>query len=185
MNVIVTRQDPDELYHYGVLGMKWGHRKPQVEAARSAYKQAKKDYKSASKNLRKGQGVLGFGYAGINGLSKFKKNESKVNKAEMDMIRAKANLKASKAKNAEKAKKAEFNTYRKEMQKSGLVGSAMDNAKQGRSTRIYNELKAKKGKEYADAVQKKVQNVAVAEFCTGATVAIGAAIVQGYLTSRN
>ena len=36
---------PDYLMHYGVKGMKWGHRKSQaVVDARSAYKQARKDY---------------------------------------------------------------------------------------------------------------------------------------------
>lgn len=190
----------NELYHFGVRGMKWGVRRYEtangnltsagkkryaVDKAKAEYKSAKKDFKSARKQFSKGAGITGFGYAGVNGISKYKKNESNVGKAEMKMIDAKAKYKASKAKTADKAAKAEFKTYRKEMQKSGLAGSAADDQSRGRSTAMYNHIKAQKGKKYADAVQKKVQNVAVAEFATATVVALGSAAAEAYLISRS
>ena len=170
----------NELMHFGVKGMKWGKRKAaptasqtKISNAKSAYKTAKTDYKNSIKDYRRsGHGI------GINAIERSKKAESNMHKSEMNMIDAKAKYKAA------KAEKAEFKTYRKEMQKTGLAGSAADTANGGRSTRLYNEIKAKKGKAYADKVQKKVQNVAVTEFAAASAVAIGAAVIDTYLMSK-
>lgn len=175
-----TLPSDDYLQHHGVKGMKWGKRKAKYETERAAYKQAKKDFRAASRELSRSSWTA----VGRKGLSKYKSAEKKANKAELDMIDAKAKYKAAKAKTAEKAKKAEFNTYRKEMTKSGLVGSAADDASRGRSTRLYNHMKVSKGKKYADAVEKKVQNQAVATLATSAAVGIGAMVVAGILDNR-
>lgn len=166
-----------ELYHYGVPGMKWGQRKAAYASEKNAYRQAKKDYKAARKQLRRS----GYTAIGIKGLGKYNDARKKVDAAELNMIDAKAKYKAAKSKNSAKA---EFNTYRKAMQKSGLVGSAADDMSGGRSTKMYDHLKATKGKAYADKVQKKVQNVAIGNLVGTVVVATGAAVVGGILESR-
>lgn len=166
----------DELYHYGVKGMRWGHRK-KYEAERTAYKQAKKNYRQARRDLS----VAGYGAIGRAGIKKYKSVEKKVDKAELDMIDAKAKYKAAKSKNSEKA---EARVYRKAMQKSGIVGSAADDKYGGRSTRIYNHLKASKGKAYADSIEKRVENQAYATIAASAAVTVGAMVVSSMLEKR-
>ena len=61
-NYIITRaSDTNELYHHGVKGMKWGHRKSlptsslrnQVDSAKTDYKKAKSERKQQIKNTYK------------------------------------------------------------------------------------------------------------------------------------
>lgn len=165
-----------ELYHYGVKGMRWGQRK-NYESERAAYKQAKKDYRQAQRELNR----AGYSAWGRRGLKNYTSAENKANKAELKMIDAKAKYKGAKSKNAEKA---EAKVYRKAMQKTGLVGSGADRSSGGKSTRLYNHLKASKGKAYADAIEKKVANRAYATIAASAAVVVGSAVVSSMLERR-
>lgn len=179
----------NELYHYGVKGMKWGQRKKYQSSngglnslgkARKNYEVSKTNQKQARKAFRKNSGS-GIGFEGIN---RYQKAQTAYNNAEFNTLSAKAKYKAAKAKSEKKANKAEFNTYRKAMQRTGLPGSAYDTQSGGKSTLIYNKVKAEKGKAYADKVAKKVQNRAYAQIAAGMAVAVGSTVVSMYLQDR-
>ncbi|MBP5597186.1 MAG: hypothetical protein J6Y02_17520, partial [Pseudobutyrivibrio sp.] len=59
-----------------------------------------------------------------------------------------------------------------------------DVSKGGRSTKIYNHLQVKKGKEYADRVEKKVQDTAVKELVGSTLVLAGLAAYDIYRVSN-
>lgn len=169
---------PNELYHYGVKGMKWGVRRNRdndaVASARQSYKNAKQEFKTARKEYSRTANTN----FGVQGLKRVTAAKNKAQDADMKLLEAKAQYKASKAKNADKAY---MKTYVKAMSKGGLPGSAMDDAKGGMSTRVYNSLTTKKGEAYADAVAKKVQNRAVAQIVGGTAIAVGGVVVSALL----
>lgn len=164
------------LAHHGVKGMKWGVRKERerVSEARQAYKQARKD---ASKTYRKA-GLIVKNPSDPR-VKAAKKATQKVTNAELNYIRSKANL--AKAKRGEKG---EIRSYARSMQKSGAPGSVRDYQYSNRSTNIYNDIKKRKGKAYADKVFQKSKNQALTSAAIAGSIAIGAAALDIYLASR-
>ena len=162
---------PDELYHYGVLGMKWGKRKARPGA--QEYKKSKKSLKTARKQYKKDIGfaarLTGSVY-GSKGINREKEAYNKLRKAELDVVSAKAKYKSKNSKNAAKAEKK---VYVKEMAKNGLPGSAMDKQNRDRSTSLYNRIKVSKGKKYADDVVKSYEKREVGKLIGTAVVGVG------------
>lgn len=178
--MILYYETDNTLMHYGVPGMRWGHRKASAE--RTAYKSTRKQWLKEARIQRR----QAFTAVGIKRLNALNKQEKKVQNLELKTISAKAKYNAAKkGDNKEKAAKAEMKTYVKEMHKSGLVGSAADKMSGGRSERLYNDIKVKKGKKYADTVMKKTRNQAIAEIAGSAAVVIGANVVGAILANES
>ncbi len=157
----------DELYHFGVPGMKWGVRKkPDLKGD---YRKAKKDLKTARKNLSKGHPL---GYWGTKGINEYESRLGKYRQAEYNVMSEKAKLK--------KSQRAKDRVYSKAF-KTGLPGSASDMQSNYRSKDMYNKLSKEKGKDYADKILKKRQNALVAELVGSAVVAAGSTALYGYM----
>lgn len=182
----------DELYHYGVPGMKWGHRKSQsVMTARNAYKSARKDLRKASvkKLFSKSTWI-----AGHNNVQAAKKATAKINALEKKKEKAAFNLidkqakyaydkKLAKTGSKAKAEKAALKVHTKAFGKGGggLVGSIADAASGGGNTRYYKHLSKTKGKKYADKVEKKYGKQVLTSAAVGLAASIGLSVAAKYM----
>lgn len=168
------------LCHYGVPGMKWGVRKQEYRENRA---NAKASYKAAKQKLKAAR-KMKKGYVGIKGAAKVRARNKAINKASMNVLNKKAAYNASKKRSDKAAAKAEFNTYRKAMQISGIRNSAADARYGGQSTKIYDNVRTQKGKAYADKVEKSVQNHAIAGIVGSTAVFAGSVALQALLNRK-
>ena len=188
-------QHTDELYHYGVPGMRWGHRSSNsIMSARSAYKSASKDLRKAKTKRIFSKSTYLAGNKNVTKnkqqLANIKKLQNKKEKAAFDLIDKQAKYaydkKLAKTGNKAKAEKASLKVHTKAMSKGkgGLSGSISDAESGGANTRYYKHLAATKGKKYADRVEKKLGRKITAQG-TAALAVAGAAYVSLYMQLKD
>lgn len=155
----------DELYHHGVKGMKWGHRKKYPESvsnARAAYKSAKKEYNRAYNKA--------YNYSSTHAISQY---TNKKRRAESDRRWGDAYDKAKTANDAKTAYKQAKKEYkqsdeykqqadaRKAAAKKVVKGAAVAAAVLGTAyaakkvSDVIKDKKATKGRAMAEAAMRK------------------------------
>lgn len=171
----------ETLYHYGVKGMRWGHRKRYEEASKR-YKKLQGRSTTAKGMITK-QNVKDASLARAEAYKKYKSAiKSKADESEIQRLGRdyeKADFNEVKIRAKRKGQQAELKSYaRQAYVRGGEAGSYNDQSSGGRSTNIYNELNINKGKDYADNVMKKTRKMAIGIGVTTATVLAGLTIID-------
>ena len=167
------------LAHFGIPGMKWGQRHFQNEdgtltpegKARYGVKEAKKELKAIRKSSPKIH-VL----ASREKERKLDSYRNKVRKAKFNVLDKKAELGF-----ARKGEKGERRQYIRAMKRTGIPGSAAGYFHGNQGTRLYDHIAAKKGEQYAKAIEKQTSNELIATAGVSLAAGVGLEFLRYYL----
>ena len=176
-----TYNYPNELYHYGVLGMKLGHRKARpttsVDTARSNYKSAKKTY-NKSFNKAYNRAIAAYSPS---------KKHREANKSRWEQV----SKDAESLRNAKRAYKAEKKQFKQDVKnvrtskaelKYDIYNKGNGQVEFKNPTIGGRKVDAAYAKKVGDTMAKQVhRNTMFKQLAGTAAVVTGAAIVSKYL----
>lgn len=194
------------LVHHGIKGQRWGIRRYQNEdgtfteegkkrygiegdgqmsqegrraysadRAKQDYKNAKEEHKSALKNFNR-KPMKGYTY------EDWDRDREQISNAFAKRELARANMKAARQNDPEKAKKAEFHSISSSMMKNDDYGSGFDAF--GSQRKFRETVAMKKGTEYANKAIRASKNKTIAVVAGSTAASLGAGVVAAIIASK-